>query len=809
MWIFNFQEVLHAADRTIKYKEENRQILKESIEVAPFTAKILRPSDPGLDRDRSKEPAFPVRIPALASSSPKTSHTHPHVIQPEKSSYYTTISNSVVNEPPRLYPSKEQSSYYDKVVGLSVGAAVQSQGSQSLVSYSSKASLSKPPPLIKHQPEGGEGLAGKITEQLSQQATLIPHQHLTSMDRKDRHSPAASNTTSTSSPLSLVSNHHQHQQHQLRAMPSLYRAPVYHPPTQLSLERKETAEREKDRERDKAGYGGRLSPPTLTPIQPVSLPTAGTKTSAEQQKPPTLVPELRDVKVHGIGAAITSVASVISGDVMTDGWRGRDLIQERGSVFCRDTDVLRGKPQAAMASVIVRPATSVRYESPVGANKSGATVHREVSMSYPSRLPGECPRLREAAQEAGGGRVIQVNSNMDDVSVPYKATSMQSYQGPVGVSNTNSMCRSPVVFSPAVDVQNKPPKSGYSAEFGNLKPGVGGWLPSLSGEGVDSHSISPGLSLPLTNSAAAALLVQSNTSASSPITASNQPNLSSFVHLKKHKAALAAAQSKTNLPAGPASLPTGNTSSIVDPVEKTPSHSSTPPPCTSGISSGEISNTSCAPGSTTPGTSSPLPNGQSSGSTLLGSAQPSNYHKLKKAWLTRHSEEDKTSTTASSNTKAEKLLTTTTSMCNTTAMSDMIKPCTVNLSASTSSEVDMNKDIGSKGERNLEGKNAGSTGGGGEEKKSSHLSRRAFKRSYDSGSESGGDDSDTSESKMEGRAKRQSKPTYKKKQNDMAKRKGDHEKEDEDVKPNGIFRSAREKTKLKLASSSKSCTVDV
>uniref|UniRef100_A0A3B5PV48 Jumonji domain containing 1C n=1 Tax=Xiphophorus maculatus TaxID=8083 RepID=A0A3B5PV48_XIPMA len=116
------------------------------------------------------------------------------------------------------------------------------------------------------------------------------------------------------------------------------------------------------------------------------------------------------------------------------------------------------------------------------------------------------------------------------------------------------------------------------------------------------------------------------------------------------------------------------------------------------------------------------------------------------------------------------------------SMSDMIKPCTVNLSASTSSEVDMNKDIG-------------------KEKKSSHLSRRAFKRSYDSGSESGGDDSDTSESKMEGRAKRQSKPTYKKKQNDMAKRKGDHEKDDEDVKPNGIFRSAREKTKLKLASS--------
>uniref|UniRef100_A0A3Q2DZI1 Uncharacterized protein n=1 Tax=Cyprinodon variegatus TaxID=28743 RepID=A0A3Q2DZI1_CYPVA len=113
----------------------------------------------------------------------------------------------------------------------------------------------------------------------------------------------------------------------------------------------------------------------------------------------------------------------------------------------------------------------------------------------------------------------------------------------------------------------------------------------------------------------------------------------------------------------------------------------------------------------------------------------------------------------------------------------MIKPCTVNLSASTSGDMDLSKDGGGKGDREKS------------------FSRRGYKRSYDSGSESAADDSDTSESKMEGRAKRQSKPTYKKKQNDMAKRKGEQEKEEEDLKPNGIFRSAREKTKLKLASS--------
>ena len=90
---------------------------------------------------------------------------------------------------------------------------------------------------------------------------------------------------------------------------------------------------------------------------------------------------------------------------------------------------------------------------------------------------------------------------------------------------------------------------------------------------------------------------------------------------------------------------------------------------------------------------------------------------------------------------------------------------------------------------------------GGEERKA----RRASKRTYESGSDSGGDDSDGSDGKMEQRVKRQPKPTYKKKQNDMQKRRGDGDKDEDELKPNGIFRSAREKTKLKLASSSKSC----
>lgn len=813
--LFVCQEALQTADRANKYKEDNRQILKESIEVAPFTAKIQRSADPVVNRDRErrKDQVFPVRVPPLASQSPKTSHTHPHVIQTEKSGYYTTLSNSIVNEPPRLYPSKEGYSLGSSVGTSGIGTSV---GTQSLGNYTPKASLSKPPPLIKHQPEGGEGLAVKITEQLNQQVTFVQPQHHTSVDRKERYNPAISPPCATSSSLSSVSNHHHHhlqqQQHQLRAMPSLYRAPVYHPPTQFALEHKEPAEREK--EKNRSAYGGRLSPPTLTPIQPVTLVTSGTKAYVEQQKPPTLVPELRDIKGHGITAAVISMASTVGGDVMADRWRKRETIQERESVLHREKEGSKCKPQAAMASVIVRPTTAVKYESPPGMNKSSAFIPKEflTGRLYPCKLQEELPRFRDGVREPGAGRVIQSNSNLDDMSVRYKNSSMHGIQSLACANTASSFCRSAVVVSSGVDVQNETPKSEHSTleQSAAHKTGAGNWVHIHSGpdrenhEGFDPTSTSPGLSSSITTSAGTPLPSQNFIPAPSSISGSGQP-YSSFVHPKKLKAALAAAQSRNNLPTAPASSTAGNSSLIFDLMDKTPNHSSTPPPCLSQVSSfsGDSSSNNSAIGCASPEKTSPLPNGQSLASASVSCGQPINYHKLKKAWLTRHSEEDRniTTTVSTSVTKAEKLLTTMTSTCNTTAMTDMIKPCTVNLCASTSNEVEMSKDSGGKGdkERQLEEKSAG----GGVEEKKSTPSRRGNKRSYDSGSESGGDDSDASESKMEGRAKRQPKPTYKKKQNDMAKKKGDTEKEEDDVKPNGIFRSAREKTKLKLASSSK------
>lgn len=772
------QDTVQGTDRANKYKEENRQILKESIEVAPFTAKIQRSSEPGMDRDRERcrEPAFPARIPALATPNSKSGHAHPHVIHSEKSKYFTTLSNSVVNEPPRLYPSKAHTAFYDKVsigasgVVASVGATLPIQGGLSLGSYSPKGSLSKPPPLIKHQPEGGEGLAGKITEQLSQQVTLVQPYHPlnTGIDRIEQRSPVVSTLSSSTTP---------NPQH-IRTMPSLHRAPVFHPPTQHMLEHKEAADR------DRAAYGGRLSPPTLTPITPVSLAATGNKCSVEQQKPPTLLPELRDLKAHRAVENITSTASTAKAELTPmEVWRSGEIIQEKGGA--------RVKPHAAMASVIVRSSASIKYDSPFGAYKSGAVICNESPQGrfYPAKIQEESLRPREIGKDTAASRVIQSNSNLGD---HYKKPPVYETGG---FCSTSSVCRTAVssvygipaksVLAPQdLDISLSPraERSGICNQV--LSPLGSG--ENRDGMGLCSTSPEGSVALP---SPAGTPQPNHYIFTPTPVSISGGSQPYSFVHLKKHKAALAAAQSRSNL-------------STTDLVDKGSTHHSPPLPSRSQASpSFDSSSNSSASGSTTTNKSSPLHNGQSS-APAASTRQSSNYHKLKKAWLTRHSEEDRNTTNPSGSTgaKAEKGLSTSISSTgttnSTTAISEMIKPCTVNLSASTSNDMDVSKECSGKAQ--LEEK-LGATG----EERRVPSSRRGTKRPYESGSESGADDSDTSESKMEGRAKRQPKPTYKKKQNDMAKRKGDNDKEEDDMKPNGIFRSAREKTKLKLASSSK------
>lgn len=639
------------SERNSKYKEENRLILKESIEVAPYTAKI---------RSGESEREHYSRITSQSKSHEKEMehsdlYKYRHSVSQSlpQTNYFTTLSNSVMNEPPRLYSSNN--SYFDKVPPAS------SPLSLSTYSTTHSKSLSKPPPLIKHQPET-EGLMGKITEQLSQQPPV--HSLGTSVVTvTERCSPAISPSA------------------QPKGMPALRRAPVFHPPTQQTPDRKEVA------------YG-RLSPPTLTPIQPVS--SAG-KVS-EQQKPPTLLPELRDEKS---GAE-------------PEPWKSHDKMT-------RQSENSQIKPQVAMASVIVRPSTCIKYDGSPGP---------KMTSKEPPGGRMFAGRPQSVAESRESGRVILPNTNLQDSSEQYKKNLMRVTQSSVSSSAV------PVLNSVS---DESTAASGFSLENHSrgeeLSFPVSGTSSSIRPESSASKSQTPTISESQ----------EGGSRTTSPTAGCAQAYSRNFVHLKKAKAALAAAQSR------------GSSSASESESGSVRSSQDSPTIIQDNTSQGNPASKA-----------SPLPNGQPA------QVCQQNYHKLKKAWLTRHSEEDKNTN------KSEK---------GTNAISELIKPCTVSLIAgSASTDVDLSKD------------------GKGQEDKLSpedRKTRHVLKRSYESASDSG-DDSDSSESKLEQRTKRQPKPTYKKKQNDMQKRKGDNEKDDDEMKTNCIFRSAKEKTKLKLASTSKS-----
>lgn len=570
-------------------------------------------------------------------------------------------------------------------------------------------------------------------------------------------------------------------------MPSLHRAPVFHPPARHSLEHKEAIEQEeREQERERAAYGGCLSPPTLTPIQPVSFGTSGYKALVEQQKPPTLSPEFRDVEGHGNAAVLISVSSSVSGDFITsspDDWRGRKILQNQ--------QMPRNKPQAVMASVIVCPSTPIKYESLVGANKLSSINNNDLSQRrvYPAS------NQVDSCEEPKASSVIQPHTNHNDMSVQYKKASVCGVQGVVGANSIDSVCKT-VSIAPyfckqvTTEISLAHEETLAHKTVINTSCMLNYSQPGQHQEEMALNYTFPEGSVPPPNPAETPQPSPSLTTTCNLTSVSSHPYSFSFVHQKKHKAVVSAAPSRINL-VSPTAAMAGNSSSADKICSSPPSPSSSQASFTSGESSSSFLN-----GSTTTGKSSPLPNSHTSRSASSSSGQLINYHKLKKAWLTRHSEEDRNMVVIVSSTNGKKDKATA-NISNPTAMSGIIKPCTVNLSVSTSSEIEMGKDkLDREGqpEEKVEGT---------EERNVPPL-RRENKRTYESGSESCGDDSDASESTMAGRAKRQPKPTYKKKQNDLAKKKGDNEKEGDDIKPNGIFRSAREKTKLKLASSSES-----
>ncbi|XP_074400679.1 putative JmjC domain-containing histone demethylation protein 2C isoform X4 [Zonotrichia albicollis] len=680
-----------SGERLSKYKEEHRRILQESIEVAPFTAKIK-----ALEGERENYS----RVTSL-SSSPK-SHSAKYDKDAERSvselykmkhsvpqnlpqsNYFTTLSNSVVNEPPRSYPSKEASGVYvDKQTNCPSTAA----SAQALPSYIS--SLSKPPPLIKHQPES-EGSAGKIPEQLSQSV----QSHSVNSFRSDSRSPTQLSVSSTNT---------------LRSMPALHRAPVFHPPVHQNLEKKESS------------YSS-LSPPTLTPVQPVN---AGGGKIQELQKPPTLVPEPKEGQTVYKGTSEQNLSEM---------WKSNNAPNNEKVDW--HTERMSGKSQSATASVIVRPPSSTKYENvPV---MQSASKDRVSERSSAVTNPADCLKTAEARET---GRVILPNMNSDSARTQYEKKFAAVSQGsvPRAVTPTTSIICSTKTDVPApAAVTTSVSSRGSSAVTDSASGTVScapleSTAPRAAGQGqgqAQPQECKVSTAAPVTSAAGSAAQPSSAFSTSTD-----------FVHLKKHKAALAAAQFKSSNAAEAESNSVKN----------------------------QTFSTSLSPDSAIVCNTINKANSVGSGQTSQTS-QPNYHTKLKKAWLTRHSEEDKNTNKKDNSGNS---------------VSEIIKPCTVNLIASTSNDLQNNIDS-----KILADKFA---------KEDKHP-RRKGKRTYESGSESG--DSDESESKSEQRTKRQPKPTYKKKQNDLQKKKGDTE---EEVKPNGVLsRSAKEKSKLKLQSASNS-----
>lgn len=680
---------LDTAERSSKYKEEHRRILQENIEAASFSVKM---------KAHENERESYTRVTPIVSCSPKS-----HLVKQEnnverpisdlykmktsvsqslpQSNYFTTLSNSVVNEPPRSFAPKEAVNVFTEKQNVSPS----SSNSSAVNSY-----LSKPPPLIKHQPEDGPG--SKLNEQLPQQMAT----HTITSFRGDNRSPTQLSITSSNT---------------LRSMPALHRAPVFHPPLQHSLDRKE-------------GSYSNLSPPTLTPVQPV---TTGGKIQ-ELQKPPTLVPEPKE------GAASYKKNA---DKVIQEVWKSSekqnhskiDWLPEKNNV----------KVPSATASVIVRPPSSAKYDNmPVtpALSKDRAGESASAGINQP-----DCSKSMEARETVRIGQPIM---NSDSTHVLFEKNSHAPSHSIHSLSapGTNIMCSTKTDVTTSAPTTTSVSNCSASEVTYSLSNAVSACTTIES-----TSSLPASQTMAQTQDSVVSAVASATPASSKPAVQPNAlyPASSDFIHLKKHKAALAAAQFKST---NAIDTETSAMKTQTVPPSGSPDSST---PCSSTNSSGFVGN------------------GQAS-----QCSQPNYHTKLKKAWLTRHSEEDK-----NTNNKLENA--------GSSIVSEIIKPCTVNLIASTSSELQNTLDFRAQDDKSP---------------KEDRLTRRRLKRTYESGSESG--DSDESESKSGQRLKRQPKPTYKKKQNDMQRRKGDTDKEDE-IKPNGILsRSAKEKSKLKLQSNSTS-----
>uniref|UniRef100_A0A8C1WWL5 JmjC domain-containing protein n=1 Tax=Cyprinus carpio TaxID=7962 RepID=A0A8C1WWL5_CYPCA len=607
-------------ERPNRYQEENRRILQESSEVAPFTAKLGSDREPRyprnptsakerereMDRDREGERERDVHaFRHILPPRPRSAHPTPTLTS---SSYFASLSNSVENKPPqrRVPASKE---LYERLSASNTPV---------LTSSSSQVSMrARPPPLVKRHHEKEEGLLGKISEQLAHKASSMEAVEVAAVERRGPGSSLIS-----SSP---------------RNVPLLHRAPIFHPPAPTIVVSKDSGH-------------GKLSPPTLTPIQPMSLPGIAQK----QQRPPTLLPELKHVALDG--KRLVPEKATMPLQAYDTQWGGVMYGREKvGGGHTTNGGVV--KPQSATASVIVRP-----------------TNHTHTTISY----------------------TVMSNPHSKESGVQHKRGVLWT---PLDTVHPINMTAQKGDLSAPINMTTKP--------INTAQPLTNMNVPRSRIDLIAEHC---------KRRETGAVQPKMESSTTSCCTSRD------FPHLKKHRAGLAIAESRHN---------------------------------THIIHSSEC----LAPASAV---------------TNQSQSGQNNYHKLKKAWLTRHSEQDRVTVGKKSSLEE-------------------VKPV-----------LDRNGKLEGK-EPFVEDKKSF-------EKRSTlvHMKpereKRGEKRPLESSgdSESGGDSGNESESGGSGRRfKRQPKSSFKIKQNDLQKKKVEEEEEEEEekAKPNGTLQSAKDKHQQRLANS--------
>ncbi|KAA0711462.1 putative JmjC domain-containing histone demethylation protein 2C [Triplophysa tibetana] len=767
-------------ERPNRYQEENRRILQESIDVAPFTAKLgsdreqrysrsptsafaSKEREKELERERERERdvhAFRHTLPPR----PQSAHPTPTLTQ---NSYYTSLSNSVENKPPqRRAPASKE--LYERLSANNTVASV-------MTPTSSTSSIRvKPPPLVNRHQEKEEGLLGKIKEQLAQKASSMVSMEVSAMERRG----------SGSSLISISSSN--------CSVPLLHRAPIFHPPAPPVVAPKDSGH-------------SRMSPPTLTPIQPMSLSGKGQK----QQRPPTLLPEFRHSGVDGKKPRAEKMTSPAY-----DAQRG-------GVLHSREKGHTNGgvvRPHSATASVIVRSTSHMH-----------TAINYTVSDSTVSKM--HCGHLKPFESPS--------NLHFKDGGVQQKRGVLWT---PLDTVHPINMTPPKVDLGTPINMATKPIHNQVQSNC------------SVTHPPANTDATHSRMDLVVEHCKRKDSVVFQHKVEASP---SSFCLSRDFPHLKKHRAAVES-RLNTHMIQPQHTTHSSNPINHVSHLLNSGSYTTLPtnPVCSAHVLEKETSlnifPSKCP--RLASGTSSPIsPNKQSSvANETLPASTPtnqsaqsshSNYHKLKKAWLTRHSEQDKNSTTSQIEDGTKLVVT------NATNASIPIKKEMNGLVDNWSAHADKDSCIDSKKSKTLERKSYDNStssddqntvkinekvtapknslledvkpvldrNGKLEGKESSledesnekimNSEKRWEKRPLESSnnSESEGDSGDESGGSTK-RFKRQSKPSLKLKQNDHQKKKEENKTEEEDEveeesKQDSTLQSSKDKNQQRLSNS--------